>query len=87
MAEEIQSLEGKLGDARLVVSMAAATEEEFVEMASLFQGAGADALELVLMGCQNYSSAPGMGAQVRNDDPEKAFRLMEKVRKAVTIPI
>lgn len=87
IAEEVQRVRGNLGEAVLTVSMTASTEEEFVEMARLFQGSGADALELALMACPNYSSTSGRAAQAWNDDLGKAFRLIDKVRKAVSIPI
>lgn len=87
IAEEVQKVRGLLGDAALTVSMTASTEEEFVEMARLFEGSGADALELALMGCPNYSSTSGKEVQVWNDDPGRAFRLIDRIRKAISVPI
>ena len=71
----------------LIPSLSAQTNEEFVQMARLFEDAGADALEIPLMGCPNYRPGAPITKGPGFNEPAEAFRLIKAIRKSTHIPI
>ena len=86
-ADEVKRLKALGSQFLLIVSITAAEEMEFVEMAKLFEDAGADGLEIAIMGCPNYRPGTVIADGIWNDDPARTFGLIQAIRKAVTLPL
>jgi dihydroorotate dehydrogenase subfamily 1 len=87
VAAEITHAKGLRPGLLVIPSLTAMTEQEFVDMAKLFEDAGADGLEIALMGCPNYRPGTAISQGYWIEDPTRAHALVHAVRSAVNIPI
>ncbi len=71
----------------VVPNITANTEVEFVDMARRFEEAGADAIEIALMGCPNYATGTRIAKRHWMKDIVIAAGLIRSLRKAVNIPL
>jgi len=86
IAREIQLAKTLDPNLILIPSIAAYTKEEYIRMAILLEDAGADGLEIPLMGCPNYR-ADNPVAQAWNENPQQAYDLVNGLRKALKLSL
>jgi dihydroorotate dehydrogenase (NAD+) catalytic subunit len=87
IAREIQLAKTLDPNLILIPSIAAYTKEEFIRMAILLEDAGADGLEIPLMGCPNYRADNPVAQGAWNENPQRAYDLVNGLRKALKLSL
>jgi len=74
-------------DALVVVNITSEDPEQFAEMSSGFEKAGADAIELAIFGCPNYKPDTRISTCYWEKTPDRVHAVVKSVRNAIKIPI
>jgi len=88
MVEEIKKAKGEIkNNAYIIVNITAEDPDDFTRMASGFEKAGADAIEIAIFGCPNYKIGTKIKEAYWEQSPERIKMVVKEVKREVKIPI